>query len=78
MLSYWLIWIILGLILIFIEIFTHKFIFLSIGVSLIIIGIIIILGIKNIFMIFIIFLFITILNVFFLRKMISKYLIKKK
>ncbi len=71
----WLIWIVIGLILIFIEIFAHKFIFLSIGISAVITGIINILGIKNLIVLLIIFLIIVCLNILFLRKLITKYLI---
>ncbi len=78
MLSYWLLWIILGLILIFIEIFTHKFIFLSIGFSAIITGIFNILGIEKFIILLIVFLLLTAFNILFLRKIVSKYLIKHK
>jgi len=78
MLSYWLLWIILGLILIFIEIFTHKFIFFSIGLSAIITGMFNILGIEKFIILLIVFLLLTVFNIFFLRKIVSKYLIKHK
>ena len=76
--SSWLIWIILGLILIFIEIFTHKFIFSSIGFSAVITGILNILGIEKFIILLILFLLLTVLNILFLRKFISKYFIKDK
>ncbi|MBC8313005.1 MAG: hypothetical protein H8E33_02005 [Candidatus Cloacimonetes bacterium] len=76
--SSWLIWIIIGLILVFIEIFAHKFLFSSIGSSAIIVGIFDKFGIDKFYTQLIIFLIISAINIFVIRKLVSKYLIKAK
>jgi len=73
----WLVLIIAGLLLIFLEVFFHNLILMSFGVAALFTGFINILGMRNILILILIFCLFSLLNLFVLKNLLRR-LIRKR